>query len=385
MGDSLIWIALAGGEVFGVIFILLFVSWVIGVRKKSRDRQAIKQLVARVAKERAQRLDALRGILIKNYGLSGGEKERKAVTLLNSELRLINGFSNLYLKRDATAASAFDKSLHTSLDVFHELAAAEAAPDGETSEEVVADEQDVSEDQAPEPDGNPEDMVFLRSENKRLNEELRVTMETMSRMLNEYSTMFGSDGTKEVNAVMDVVEIDEEDGAEAPLDSEQVVETSEEVALDLSEVDEGAPVAPAEGAVDELLAEEIDAIVEDPLEAAVEEAAVAEVIEEAVAVSAEDLVDKKVDEPTDEATDELLSASDEVELDLTVQAEDKEMQEKEPDEPVEVLAESPADAPADTNEEIETLFDQDNEPAAGIDEDLLDLLAEDDADKKAKQ
>lgn len=381
MADNLLWIALAGGEVFGVVFILLFIFWIIQLRKQNRDRLAIKQLVARVARDRTQRLDALRVLLGKNYGMSGGEKERAAVQLLNSELRLLNGFSALYLKRDATAAADFDKSFHKTLDDFQAFAAATKT----LSEEEVHDEPDTEvvevRESAPESDDFSEDIAFLKTENKRLNEELRVTMETMSRMLNEYSTMFGSDGKKEVNAVMDVVEISEE--AE-PL----TVDESEQDAMGVeavnNEVEKTAAEAqsPVGDAVDELLSESSD-----------------ESEPESVDVSVDEVGDIGTDEPSDEVAGELLDEAAEVlvdeasgdladELLATENQASSELLNVEP--PEEVIAEegeaedAPTETPVDLNEEFDSLFDQEAEPETELDADLFDLASDEDADSKPK-
>jgi DNA-binding ferritin-like protein len=43
------------------------------------------------------------------------------------------------------------------------------------------------------------EMLRLQEENKRLSEEVRITMETMGRMLNEYSAMFAGGGSEELD------------------------------------------------------------------------------------------------------------------------------------------------------------------------------------------
>jgi len=78
----------------------------------------------------------------------------------------------VYKKRDAGAAAQFDIDLMAALAPYYEL---------EGGGIVVTQEQ---------PDQDISVLESLRAENQRLSDELSVTMETMSRMLNEYSTMF---------------------------------------------------------------------------------------------------------------------------------------------------------------------------------------------------
>jgi len=206
MDQSLFWIALVGGEIFAVVFILLFIAWFLAMRQKGRDRQAINELVSRWASQRDTRKETLKSMLGSNYALSGSCLERTAAALLNAELRLVNIFSQVYLQRMADEAAVFDKSIGASVDAYHKLSGSGETTALESADEPGLEAEDSVRATVEEVDDEDE-LGFLRAENKRLTEELRVTMETMSRMLNEYSTMFASDGEEEVNVVMDVDEV----------------------------------------------------------------------------------------------------------------------------------------------------------------------------------
>lgn len=215
MNQTLFWIALAGGEVFVVVFILLFIAWFLGMRQKGRDRRAINELVSRWASTRDTRKETLKSMLGSNYALSGPDLERTATELLNAEVRLVNIFSQVYLQRLADEAAVFDKSIGASVDVYHTLSGSSQT----TTLESVSEPEEVVEESTStitEEVEDEDELSHLRAENKRLTEELRVTMETMSRMLNEYSTMFASDGQQEVNVVMDV----DAEAADAPIVSD---------------------------------------------------------------------------------------------------------------------------------------------------------------------
>lgn len=374
MADSLLWVALLGGEIFGVIFILLFISWLLAARQKRRDRLAIKGLVARVAKDRAQRLEGWRGVLGRHYGLSGGARERAAVTMLNAELRLINQFCELYLKRKDQAAAVFDKSLYANLEAVQALEPSLRASDADdtpTSQDE-GDEEPVSVEHQSSTD-NPDDMAFLRTENKRLTEELRVTMETMSRMLNEYSTMFGSDGTKEVNEVMDVVEIEADESAD--VETEQTAEEAFDLSVEEQDVDEVA-----EKDEDELVAEAMASVAGEAAEVVPEEETTSDQPE---AESVETLAgDVPSEDP--EIQDAMLTAAG---PDIGADPEDEHVQtlaaENEGSEAVdEFVLDNAADTGAvDLNDEFDNLFDSDDDAAEELDEDLFDLQAGDETEE----
>lgn len=387
MGDNLLWVALLGGEIFAVLFILLFISWLLAMRQKRRDRKAIKDLVSRVADNRAQRLEGWRGILARNYGLSGADRERAAVSLLNAELRMINAFCEIYLQRKDQAAALFDKSLYTNLEAIQSLEVSARAMDEEPQAEPEPIEAPVEDGAQPTNEGL-DDMAFLRAENKRLTEELRVTMETMSRMLNEYSTMFGSDGTKNINEVMEVVDLDDDaaPGVEAESAGDmpaEDLEAQQEEDFDLSVLEESDD-AVAVKAEDELVAE--------ALASATEETMAETVAEETIAGESEG-------EGADLSGEDLLEPEPEAEIDLTPETEavahgDAEAEagsdegSLEPGGEAEVLEPDDElvldDAAVDLNDEIDSLFDEGDEVVTELDEDLFDLQTEeeDERDKK---
>ncbi len=248
MGQTGFWLALAGGEILAVIFVLLLVAWIVSVRQKGRDRRAINELVSRWAARRDTRKEALKAMLGSNFGLTGAELERIAAELLNAELRLVNVFSQVYLERLADEAAVFDKSVSTSVDAYHKLSGAGSMSAADSADiEPVPAEAAVQETVTDEVVDEGE-LLALQAENKRLTEELRVTMETMSRMLNEYSTMFASDGTQEVNVVMDVNEQaeaapDDASGSVADDSDAQPSEEDREAPGNVVEVGQEAAVA----------------------------------------------------------------------------------------------------------------------------------------------
>ena len=170
-------LALIGVELVALVLVLLGLSWFRGRAARRRDAKAMQVLVARVRKGRADRETVLRRFLEQRLGLSGDALAAATVGLLRAELAILHRFAGLYRTRDAGSAAQFDIDLHAAIEPYHELSAdlgAEPLPAPEPPE-VEVDESGIR---------------ALREENQRLSDELQITMETMSRMLNEYSTMF---------------------------------------------------------------------------------------------------------------------------------------------------------------------------------------------------
>jgi len=158
-----------------VAFVFLLVSWIRHHSASRRDRKAIQQLVARVRKGKEDRGRAIASFLSEQMGLTGADLEKMKVAILREELRLMQAFADIYTRRDAGAAARFQLSVEASVAPYHALRGAGAYGD-------------------PESQVDSAELEALRRENTRLSEELAVTMDTMSRMLSEYSGMFADSG-----------------------------------------------------------------------------------------------------------------------------------------------------------------------------------------------
>lgn len=167
-----------GAEITLLLLVLLSVSWFRQRGARRRDDKAIRALIARIRKTRPERAAAVEGFLAAAH-VAEDERARALPALLSGELGVLQRFASLYRQRDAGAAASFDLELYALLDAYHDLAAGygAAAP----AELVTADSTPIED---------------LREENSRLTEELRITMETMSRMLNEYSSMFAGESAE---------------------------------------------------------------------------------------------------------------------------------------------------------------------------------------------
>jgi len=246
MTDLMFWLALAGGEVLLLVFVLLLVYWIRHSAMARRDRQAIGRLISAVRAGRAEREAAIGSFLAERMGLQGAELDRARVAMMREELGLLQRFATVYRDRDAGSAAQFHIAVQSALAPWFELSGSGTAGGSETDDS---------------------ELEALRQENKRLSEELSVTMETMSRMLSEYSSMFaGSDAAPEaVPAEAGEVGQDAASG-ETELPARAAAELDTET-LDIGEGEDAPPVqneetseAAAESvepeAIDELLAEE---------------------------------------------------------------------------------------------------------------------------------
>jgi len=178
--------AVLAGELLLVLFVLLLVAWYRNRAARRRDNKAIRVLVTRIKNGRTERETGIARYLAEQVGLCGEPLEQAKAAILRAELVLLQRFAGVYKKRDAGSAAQFDIDLAAAVAPYHAL---------QSDEIVVA---------ADEPNADLSQLEQLREDNARLSEELRVTMETMSRMLNEYSSMFagGAEGMAAPLAVM---------------------------------------------------------------------------------------------------------------------------------------------------------------------------------------
>ena len=332
--------AALAGELLLVLLVLLLVAWFRSRAARRRDHKATRVLVTRVKNSRNEREAAIASYLVERMGMSGEPLEQAKAAILRAEMVLLQRFANVYKKRDAGAAAQFDIDLAAAVAAYHELHV--------EGIEVTADE----------PTADASEFEQLRVENARLSEELRVTMETMSRMLNEYSSMFagGAEGMTAPIAAMAGAAGTAATAAEEITASELQAEPAEPISEagpeDGADVDILADDVDAVAAADETVAEtdglgNIDDIAD--LSAEID----SEVEFKAVA---EDLIDADTDFTEQEDIDALLVAeNDDSPLDESGQDAAAASAEEEPAEVADVLDEIFGDASAEFAPEEEAM------------------------------
>jgi hypothetical protein len=181
--SNTMWTMLAalGGELLLVVVVLLAVAFVRSRAQHKRDLEAVRSLVAKIRKGKPEREQKIAAFLEQRMGLSGDALNQAKVAMLRAELGLLQRFAGVYRQRDAALAARFHDDLFAALEPYHALvASADAGADVSAAATADALVEPVE----------ARELERLRKENARLSDELQITMETMSRMLNEYSSMF---------------------------------------------------------------------------------------------------------------------------------------------------------------------------------------------------
>lgn len=220
MSGLWLWVGLAFGEVFLLLFVLLLVAWIRSRAQAQLDRKATTKLLTKAKQQKADRAQVFETFLKENLSLEGDRLKAQTLALQRAELTFIQRFADIYRKRDAAAAAQFTVHLEEAIAPYHQLTGTGASVAGDSAD-------------------NSDELEALRLENTRLSEELSVTMDTMSRMLSEYSTMFsGGEAAPSAGGVMpedeEVPEVVAQEG-----DTEEAMQVREAAQLDEEELDIG--------------------------------------------------------------------------------------------------------------------------------------------------
>jgi len=191
---------------------------VFNIVRKSRDRKAAASMIQKIKEDEKRRTAETKKIMIHKFGFDDGAAEKLAVKMDHEERAFYQNIINMYLLRNASALEALNITFEAAVDPYRTL-----QPPGGGSSANATDES--------------KDMAHLKKENQRLSEEIAVTMQTMGRMLSEYSTMFAEKAKEQV---------------ESTPEEEVVEEQPEPVSDDAAEQDDGvdeiaAAVAEEEG------------------------------------------------------------------------------------------------------------------------------------------
>jgi hypothetical protein len=266
------------------------------LRHKGRIRQAAHHLAERVQSDKPSRTERLKALLSDKYGFQGDELEQTLHAITQAEMRLFQNLINGYIKDDQVLLQQVDVDEENLVLAYQEL------QEGGASSSSIAETGDDS----------GAELVRLQEENQRLSDELRVTMDTMGRMLNEYSSMFSG-------------------GDEKPLTreaAEQAEEPPPEAAADEAAMaDETLEIAPAAAGVDlaELLPDTLGELPDDSLGSGLDQASaldeeVSEIIDEVMEIADEMDRDEGGAEAVSEAppglAESLIDELDSVDIDV---------------------------------------------------------------------
>lgn len=302
---------LAGG-----LALLLTQQWL----DKRKQSKASQELLQKVKADRQQRLEEIRQGL-SAYGLEGDLLEEKIAQIDKQELKLYQRIVNMFRARSDSMLSKINIAVEASTRPYYEL---------DISLEASKSSADAADDDTASAQPGSE-LEVLQKKNEELELELGVAMETIGRMLSEYSSLFSSENDEnselDKNKIMQAFNAEENADeaaetealeSEATSEQETAVETAEEVVSDeapAAQHDDLAEALNTEELLeidDELIEqtateedEELDVVIEDQLETADETGS--EVEQQAVE-NADDLSDVSI---TD-ITEEILGGEEEV-------------------------------------------------------------------------
>ena len=156
-------------------------------RTSRQERQAAQALVERIKEEQPQRREETRKILVHRFGLPEAGVEQVVTHIDREEKRFLQTMLNAFLERDPAALEGLNIAFEAAVGTYREL-------------QLQAQAQGKVE-------GDPDEIRRLKEEKNHLAEELRITMETMGRMLNEYASMYtgGAGDPEEIKKVRDLL------------------------------------------------------------------------------------------------------------------------------------------------------------------------------------
>jgi hypothetical protein len=224
-------------------------------------------LAERVQADKAKRTERLKSLLQDRYQMESPKLDQTLHGIVQTEMTLYQNMLNGFLKDDQVYLQQIDVDVENLVLSYQALGGVVSG----AASSVDGDEID-----------------HLRAENTKLSEELKVTMDTMGRMLNEYSTMF-ADGTESFMNTANQI-----DQAAAAQVQNQPVDASEDMVIpDMTEQEL------AESALPE--AENLSAAVLAEVPADVEAAAdieeeVSEIIDEVMEIADEMIHDNEASE-----------------------------------------------------------------------------------------
>ena len=163
------------GELLLVTAVISVVMVVTLLLRKQKDRSAALALIGRIKEDEKRRQDETNKIMVNHFGLEGEELKTVVQKIGREEKLFYQTMVNLYLKRDLGVLRNLNVQFEGAVEPYRSLKLVKAETSDATSE---MDTESAAE------------IERLKTENECLSEELRITMDTMGRMLTEYSSMF---------------------------------------------------------------------------------------------------------------------------------------------------------------------------------------------------
>ena len=162
------------GELVLILGLACGISLFLAIRRRKRDYQAAQNLAAAVQQDEERHESFVRRLLESGYHYQGEALNQTVRDLVKAEKLFYQTLINTYLKRDAATFGHLNITLEALTDIYEQLKIPTVPPG---SAGGAGSNSEV-------------DLEYLRDKNQRLSEELSETMDTMGRMLGEYSNLF---------------------------------------------------------------------------------------------------------------------------------------------------------------------------------------------------
>jgi len=270
-----------------VTFSALLLSFTL-IRKR-RIRSATQHLAERVQSDKPARTKRLKTLLSERYGYADDQLEQALHNITQAEMQLFQNLINGYMQDNQIYLQQFDVDEENLVLAYQELQSAKAGSERQ-----------------PITDGGEEEdeLQRLQDENQRLSDELRVTMDTMGRMLNEYSSMFaGTNDAPLTKAAATAGDETQEEAVEAERESLSEMDDTEVEIPDLRASDMGM----------ESLAADPDALLDSEAESSALDDEVSEIIDEVMEIADGMNPDGGTEPPPEAAAESNESLLDELE------------------------------------------------------------------------
>jgi hypothetical protein len=291
--------ALVLGEIMVGLIILSFLLLLFTLLRKGRIRKAANRLAERVQADKAKRTERLKSLLQDRYQMESPKLDQTLHGIVQTEMTLYQNMLNGFLKDDQVYLQQIDVDVENLVLSYQSLG---AAVSGSTTSL----------------DGDGSELDHLRAENAKLSEELKVTMDTMGRMLNEYSTMF-ADGTESFMNTAN--QVDQSAAAQAQGESVDAttvlaeVETNEEdmVIPDMTEQELTESALPE---TEDLSATMLADVTTDAVESTADtEEEVSEIIDEVMEIADEMIHDNEASE-SDQAGESMVDDLSKIDIEI---------------------------------------------------------------------
>lgn len=176
-----IWLLTLLVEALAISLVVIVISMVLFLKRKKRDRLAVKKLVRQIKNQSKTRMETTSSFVNEKYRIEGNELEKAVKLIDKAEKKFMQHIIHAYVNRSSDELISMDASMAEMIDTYKSLSPV-------MPHETATDNSETL-----------KELAELKETNARLTEELRITKETMSNMINEFGNMFGGGKNNELD------------------------------------------------------------------------------------------------------------------------------------------------------------------------------------------